>query len=710
MPISIQCPQCKRAYRVNDTLAGQKVRCRDCGAAIDIPGEVPELPVEAESKGGIPGVPDLRALFGAGIQQQQRPAASPEINVIDPPDAPARKRRWVRAPGSPLLESIDELIKAAGLLLIVGSVVVWIVHVYKTSPLGLSVSTLAPMGTVLLVIAGVISPLIAFGIDAAVKLIKLPPRQDSYIRTVIPLLLPFSAAMLSGWPGAEDKLSILPSLGWLLCPALFIYFFRAELFEWVVSVGTAALGLGVGMLAASIVASIITSFTGPLYKDLLPVGAWQSLAKGQSPPPPAVAMTNPAVTPETAPAPATPAPVETGTPSFASQPAPEANSTRVALNSNTGANLNPSPELPPVVPAVNPADNGRPPHRAASRNLESPLLTNVIAEPAGLSDVTRVVVPSTPNGTMLVIKNSDTESSVQKWEVNPPAQKADATFPAYPKKPSEFLVGSRGDLLVSLNFFPRNELVITSFDNKIPKKNVPLDIPNSVPSLVGFYDPGHFYLRWDEGSVPSGMAKLQQWNAGAGQALRMTASIPAAPPGGSIVIAPGGKTLAVCEPSGQLALFSMDNGALLRRIKASDLSFNFINMAFSPDGGTIAVYGMVSDVPTISSFRVATGAPIVNVVVSASLTRPRDDPMKHRLIWFQDSAGEDLWLANGRMLFDAASGKRVGKLELDDVLDQQLAANDTLVFELPGARDGSENLVIAHWNDAALHDAVIKAH
>lgn len=39
MPISVECPQCSKAYRVGDDKAGKRMKCKECDAVVAIPEE-----------------------------------------------------------------------------------------------------------------------------------------------------------------------------------------------------------------------------------------------------------------------------------------------------------------------------------------------------------------------------------------------------------------------------------------------------------------------------------------------------------------------------------------------------------------------------------------------------------------------------------------------------------------------------------------------
>ncbi len=733
MPISIQCPQCQRSYRVDEKLSGQKVRCRDCGATIEIPGEAPMMPTEtgaAGGEGGAGGVPDLRSLFGAPVARKAAEGGA-GVNFLDASDVPLKNRRWVRKSGSPTLEMADSLVKSAGFLVIAAGIVIWVIHLYKT--VGISVAAILPMVTVLVGLAGVLSPAVAFAINKGVRAIKLAPRDDTYGRVAVAVLLPLAAGMIAGLPGAGDSLAELPFLAWLISPALLIYFFRAEMFEWIVSIGGAVVGLGIGLIGMMLLSLAANSWAGPLYVDMLPAGPWEGMAKGGHLPVVASAGAPAAHPSEAAPAETQAenggtAQASTGAGGRGVQGAGGENqgeNGRGESNGNTGlaggsAMVSPIPQPAGAEATVGAGGGGsgaggggastKPAVRVAvSRDLHSPFLTDVIPEERGLTDVTGVVTPVTPTGSMLVVRNGDGQVKVEKWDAYPPVKKAEAGFPLFPKKASEYMLSPRGDYLAAMAFFPRSEIEIVSFDGKTPRKNATLDVPDATASLLGFMDDGHFYVRWDpSGASGTGMVKLQQWSVLTGQSLRPTPPLAAMAGDRSTAISANGRMLAAFEPGGQLAIYTLETGALQRRIHPSDLPFDFYGLAFSPDGNQIAVYGVLSDVPTVMAFRIQSGAPQGTAVVAAADMRGKDDAMKRRLIWLADSAGDDLWLVDGNELADAVTGRKIGSLGLSGVVDQAVTGNSTMEFELPGSSDGTENVVVARLDDQAIHEAAMK--
>src|SRR5262245_3193986 len=68
MSISIQCG-CGKSYQVADNLAGKKVRCKECGEAVPVPGS----PVGAPVKRPAPAAPPARPQPPTRAPQQRRP-------------------------------------------------------------------------------------------------------------------------------------------------------------------------------------------------------------------------------------------------------------------------------------------------------------------------------------------------------------------------------------------------------------------------------------------------------------------------------------------------------------------------------------------------------------------------------------------------------------------------------------------------------------
>lgn len=66
MAITAQCGSCNKKFKANDTLAGKRVKCPQCGGAITIP-----VPQPADSSGSMAGLLDEESVSA-------KPAAKPK--------------------------------------------------------------------------------------------------------------------------------------------------------------------------------------------------------------------------------------------------------------------------------------------------------------------------------------------------------------------------------------------------------------------------------------------------------------------------------------------------------------------------------------------------------------------------------------------------------------------------------------------------------
>ena len=458
----------------------------------------------------------------------------------------------------------------------------------------------SPLLVVLGLLAVVMAPLTTLVVSITVRGLKLPPRQDTYARAAACCFLPFAVSLLAGW---QDMLEwdIFPALSWPVAIALLIYFFRADLVEWAATVVAAAGAIFISILLFVLANQLITSVTGPLYADMLPNGPWKALATGHSP---------------------EPKPVKSS-----------AGGTIVKVPDTQEVALGPS-EPPATGPAVPSATRSGEPPVAVGNPVGQPETRAVSAAPLKIPDssfakfiepgdfrgVSAVIVPPAGGSTFLTVKNNDNATEVQRWSLNPPPTNdlltkkehlADSPL-YYAKKPAVFALSPKGDAIVALSFFPTRKIEIFPLDNKTPKRTIPMDgvgPAETVGTLPGFLDATHFTVRWDY----NGKTVLQVFSCPAGAETRtpLTFDITIPDPQ-AIAISPNGKTLAAFgfvpgSSRSQIELFNMDNGQLLRRINVSELSVRHLGMAFSPDNTQIAIYAAIADLPTVISFKIATG-------------------------------------------------------------------------------------------------------
>ncbi len=573
MPISIQCPACKREYKVDDKLAGKKVKCKQCGEAISVAD--PEMdrrepdvlgledepvasatgwrgPVGGGGGGGgasvkrcpscrTPNNPAAVMCVACGFSLRPEPAVVVETFGVKEQAPQKKKRKFVRDPDSPMTASIDSIVNMAVWWGSIAAVGVWVVHIARSMG-GLSPNYLLPLGVVIGVGVVIVAPLMMIAIKVAARFVAFIPRNDTFNRVLLSLLPPFAASLLAGWPGFNAQPFVV--MAWIAAPALFIYLFRSEVKEWISTVGAAVVALFIGWWIAGMAASAVGSAVGGLYADMLPDGPWQGLATGHSPAPAppapekvAVASTGQAPVASAATAPGTlpfmPLPVGASPAGNGVAETPGAGHGTVAVvtsqppaRSGEPSPLSPTPGPTAITPSVTSGPS---------------FFADVSVEDKNLQDVRDVVMPSPPAPWMLVVKASDSGTvTAERWSVQPSAKKGVQTFSELPKQPNCYALSPNGSTLVAVVHFPKNQLQISSFDNK-PPRVFPLEEGSASPTLLGFIDNTHVCLRWNLG----GMSKIQIWNTYAGSPSR---TIPVELLGGAreeIATSPNGRLMAM---------------------------------------------------------------------------------------------------------------------------------------------------------------------
>jgi predicted Zn finger-like uncharacterized protein len=794
MAISIQCGSCKNEYRVDDKLAGKKVKCKECGQPITVPAfsgiedpnalnldiPMPAMPSMAPKATKCPKCHNplpssARICLGCGFNLQtgkvEKGAAggggAGHIGLAED-NTYRQKKRFVRKPGNPMLEQIDELAKLVLTIVLAISVIVWFMHIAK-SPAGLSGATIAPVLILLTLLAGVLSPVMSASINTVVKIMNYVPRTDTYLRVMFAVLFPFMVGMLVGFPGAHGKFDGFVTLAWLIAPAMLIYFLRGEPVEWAASVGAAAAGVGLGLLVAWVASGIITSMTGPLVAGNLPVGGpWESLVKtgGELPSEtqPAVNVaantTKPAAQPGT-PNTTGPAIAAAGTGGTPATPGPA----EPAVAPTTEKTVAAAPVLPDIPPppgatGMNNGKNGQPgmPGEAEipvqpSLEFKSPFLTNVVTGDErlktdavkvneGLKGISSVIVPSANSQYMLLVRPGDgQQETVERWSINPLEKKNEFTFAKAGGKPNGYALN--GDFFIALVSFPRTQLEVYNCEKKLPKTVVDMTYhPAGVTmNLLGPADPAHFAVRIDNGS----MTGLEIRTNGTGLATRnMAMENPIYNDENAIAFSQVGQFVAgLNRNSKNIDVYSNYTSRIFKTIPTTNASFQFIDLAISQNNDQVAIYALVADIPTVMSFKMGNGEPVATGILPRGALQakshsavpslapaparsgrgPRLANMApgmelakgqgRQLLWCQGALS---WLVNGNDLIDAITGKRYATLGFEVPVQAQLARGDEasgnqaggtiVLFDKVGAdADSVGNVSIAKLDEAKMKEA-----
>jgi hypothetical protein len=688
MPIPITCEACQRQYKVDDKLTGKKLKCKGCGQLIRVPGTAVAADESQECLScGSPLASGSRICPKCGFNLETGQKES--LLLEDETEAlkARKKRRWQRPAGSSLLESLDELIKLIVLLGLVAGIVVTVVHIVR-SPAGISLPALVPAILVLAAIGAIMAPAAALAVNLTVKAMKLAPRDDTYVRAAVVMLVPFACGLLLGWPETAENWEWVARLGWPAAILLLIYFFRADVIEWVTSVAMALAAMGLSVIVVILLGGAVNDMAGGLYGDMLPAGPWTVLAKGHSPEPPPAP---PAMTPST-------------------RRTPTAETTSVTEDPTTGPTVAAprevgsatTPAVVATVPAAGVTTAVAP--RPVAVKMTSPFFTEVI-ENDGLRDAAAVVAPAAAGGWMLTVKNTETTTEVDRWALNPLEKKEHFSYPYFARKIPQFAISPKGDALAALSFFPRRQLEVMAFDGKTAKRTIALDVQanvpegatQAVPALLGVADAARFYLRWDM----NGASVAQVFAAtGAGtpgwRAVAFGPAVEAVP----AAVSPNGRTAAVFGKN-QINFANFDFTPPPRPILiASDLDVRLLGLTFSPDGSQLAVYAAVADLPTVMCYQVSTGDRVCTNLLSQTPVPKNAEARPHALVWL---AGSQAWLIDGDELADAATGKKIASLGLSGVADQQPVGAGMVAFTFRG--DHGPHTILAKMDDAKIRAA-----
>jgi predicted Zn finger-like uncharacterized protein len=704
MAISVECQDCHRSYKVDDRLAGKKVKCRNCGSLLRVPdGDASDEEATQQCVACGKSYSKIGRVCphcGFSMRTGQR-----ELVVTDDPVAEqARKNsRWIRQPGSPLLATLDDVIRIILYVALAAGVVRTFVHI-GTSPDGFSLQAILPMLVVLGAVAVIVAPMAAFTVNVTVRKMKMPPRDDTYSRMFACMCVPFSLAMIGGWPETVRS-GWVAYLGWPLAILLMLYFLRAEITEWLASLAAAVVAVLLSLIVVALAAGAVNDLSNGLYADMLPGGPWKLLASGQSPHP--ARATQPATLPQTYLAGTEPAPTPASVPTIAATVSTPASVPTVAAT----VPMSQPAETQVVATATAPVHvvTTRPAEVAPAR-IVSPFIANVIEDP-GFSDAFAVVVPPMPGDWMLALRNVDNNILADRWSLNPLGKKEQYVSPNFPKASPQFALSAKGDAVGILSFLPRRHLEVAATDNKTSPVSVWLDVAANVPqgttaaaatSLLGVGDPKHFFLRWDMSAqsalqvftVPVSPPNTFTWRS-----LAIGPVADNCPP----VMAPNGRITAIFGRNN--IIFAQNDGVAPPRPfpVSNDASVRLLAMAFSPDSAQIAVYAIIANLPTLTCYQVRNGALVFTALLSQSPMERNASVFPHSILWLP---GASYCLINGNDLVDTATGRKFASLGLTSLADAQVVAPSTLAltFKTP---TGSHT-VLGKLDDAKIRAAQTK--
>jgi predicted Zn finger-like uncharacterized protein len=710
MPITISCPSCNKEYRVDDKLAGKKVKCRECGTPISVgaaesssagtrPPESARSAEEApasQQSGAVRRCPSCRTPMAASATYCNACGWSPAPAPTDAPvdagygvggDAPVkRKRKWVRDPGNRKLNSLDSLLNLLLWCGLIAGLGVWVFHIAK-SPWGLGAVYLLPVGATLAAIV-ISAALMNVGIRLAARFLEFPPRDDSLNRCLLVLFLPFAVSLLAGWPGLDSGLfSTIITLAWIATPALFVYFFRAEPLEWAASIGAGLTGFFVGYIIISQLAGPIGS-VATLYRKMLPDGPWTVLATADL--------------------------------ALPEEPKP-AKPTAIAATQSATSSTEPAPMFSVAgkgPSATQPSETNQPENTQSAGTPAAPpppeefsFLTDVIKDKPEFQNVADI--RSGFGDYVVIAKNpEDGIATIERWTIDPLGRKGSTTVIESAVRPATFVLANKGDLLLACTHLPLEQAKVLSFDSSKPQQALSVqNFPGATPVALGFLESAGGRVVIRTGSSIR-FFTISAINNALNQASNLTLPPEAVNEPDGIAMSPDGRHFAILdnEPAGlQIVIYdplSTVAGLIARRIQVTSAPVEkVIGLAYSPDGKQIAACAVMQQLTTLLPFNTGNGTALPSLILSAGEPAFKTEGEKTPgLLWLQNNLA---WLLNGNDLYDTRTGKKIGSFHVSDVINEQLAGPDSIML-LQRPPGGGCRAVLARIDDDKIRAAAQK--
>ncbi len=629
----VDCPNCQAHYRISDKLAGGRVKCRRCGAVVDIP-EVFAAPPETI-------VPDLiqaaetRPRTSAGDQRrgQDTRGRDAEVTEIADDDETMRGLRINTPFTFRYAAELDQIMPWLAAVLCT----IWIV----TSVVRLAAGSEPWMGSlraalILAGYAGIILPLSLLGLQTGMIRAKvgLPHshRLRSFAAFVIPLAFGYAPWIISG-DSADLVVGIVFGLG--LGLGLIWLLFRLSPEE-------SPLVLGYAGVAFVLATGLCIGVFALLNAGLVGAGRAMHVQHPLSGSP----FGKPFVWFEPPPAPVVPKP-----------------SPRVLVDKRPDDAATLAPQAT-TLPHLN---------AALLRSL-SPLVAEIRSPLTEVFD--DIVYPAVPGPWAAIIRHTAPEEDrVELWHTGVWQQRAGVRFKHEANTRDNYIISPNGDYLVRIVTWPRLAAQVWSFRSNQVLRNIDWRRRAETPKLVGFINNDVFVVQW---AGEDRSLSMEQWEAGAGNLrAELTKKLPLYDRGGaSTALSPNGIHLAVATKTadadgaltGAVFIYQLDvpqdMPSRMLPITALDPKWPVkpTGMAFSPDSSKIAILFEQNDNALLLCWRLADNRQIAEYVYPAS---PISDPVSRAYTaTVLDWLGETTWLLCGQVIIDAAFNQNLGTLDL----------------------------------------------
>jgi hypothetical protein len=527
MSIPIQCEHCNKKYNAPDSMAGKKIKCRNCGKIVSIPrmDDGPDLNlleglegsanVESEMLGGSSSMgTQVRPGIGGGgrggrigsdpskgmAHKRGRSGDTAEIAIAEDEDRgpPLRPSLPFEFPGAPVLDNLAPVI-----LIVLGLGWLALMAVYSND---------TRVGWVGLLRLGLYMLLyVALAFPVCYAAVKWASRQYRFMMPPAPGLrafgafaVPFAMAF-AFWLSSQNVVMLILGmiLGAIITGAAVWFLFRIQPYE----MGS-TLGGATGAYAASVIASYLillgvnlgfaalmrNAETNDFDKSPVAPGfAWDVPVKHPDDKPKRTKTTDRiALSPTTneSPDPTTRVATTQGTADATAQKPPDGTNPPTHVENPATANANPgnpqiamnvTPRPGEGVTTTKPSTT-QPGERATrpTPTANSPFVAQVT--PGTLGEYTDVLYPVMPSNFMAVIRTraDGAEDTVEQWTLNPLEKKREKklrrdkeTFGGYALSPS-------GDLIARVSSWPKMAIQVHTFSKENGQdlvKEFPFDAP-----------------------------------------------------------------------------------------------------------------------------------------------------------------------------------------------------------------------------------------
>jgi WD40 repeat protein len=374
--------------------------------------------------------------------------------------------------------------------------------------------------------------------------------------------------------------------------------------------------------------------------------------------------------------------------------------TRPALTPETGVAQAPSSQ-PVATPVV--AQKPLPPEPLFKP--ESPIVQAVqpLKETGAFDEL---IYPMTPSTHAAIIRTRGAEGDViESWSLQPPKQTATARFNHAAGQRDRYILSPDGDLLVRIVDWPKLSAQVWSFGRQQVIQSIDLDRRYGQGTLIGFANNRQFVLQWQQGADYG----LEYLDAVTGRRLRQVVLPRGQRDLNGYAFSPDGRFIAMpvqYDQGAYIALYEFPGGQPGRRFKIEDIDPHGAvlpsGIAFSPDGRRLAVLFQQNGNGLLLCWHTAGVIPMVRYLYPNGFGfTNRHELTGTALQWLDGGA----WLLWGRGIIDTDTGRLLGQIGLDDVLNQQWIEPGLVQLTVSSPDSSQRQLMQVRFSPDRLADA-----